>query len=316
MNELSKQSEHLRVSELVVNWHLTEACNYQCKYCYASWIKPAEFSAIWRNKNKTDQLLKSLREHFDSTNDANPLTKDLHWSDLRLSLAGGEPMLLGDRFKDIVETASELGFKISLITNGSFLNSETLEWLAPKLCILGISVDTTQSNSNKLIGRVDSKGNTLSEGFLANIVRVARQHNPNIQIKVNTVVNRSNFNEDLKELVNLLKPERWKILRALPATNHNLTISDAQFQNFIEINQRADTQVYIEDNLDMKDSYLMIDPHGRFYQNSLVQRGVTEYLYSDPILENGIASAFNQVEFSSAAFCSRYVPANIQGAAA
>lgn len=22
------------VEELVINWHLTEACNYRCQYCY------------------------------------------------------------------------------------------------------------------------------------------------------------------------------------------------------------------------------------------------------------------------------------------
>ena len=23
--------------ELVVNWHITEACNYKCSYCFAKW---------------------------------------------------------------------------------------------------------------------------------------------------------------------------------------------------------------------------------------------------------------------------------------
>lgn len=25
------------LSELVINWHITEACNYRCRYCYAHW---------------------------------------------------------------------------------------------------------------------------------------------------------------------------------------------------------------------------------------------------------------------------------------
>ena len=25
--------------QLVINWHLTEACNYSCQYCYAAWNK-------------------------------------------------------------------------------------------------------------------------------------------------------------------------------------------------------------------------------------------------------------------------------------
>ena len=26
-----------RVRELVINWHITEACNFSCRYCYAKW---------------------------------------------------------------------------------------------------------------------------------------------------------------------------------------------------------------------------------------------------------------------------------------
>ena len=25
--------------DLVINWHITEACNYQCFYCFAKWQK-------------------------------------------------------------------------------------------------------------------------------------------------------------------------------------------------------------------------------------------------------------------------------------
>lgn len=25
------------MDELVVNWHITEACNYNCRYCFAKW---------------------------------------------------------------------------------------------------------------------------------------------------------------------------------------------------------------------------------------------------------------------------------------
>ena len=25
------------LEELTLNWHITEACNYRCRYCYAKW---------------------------------------------------------------------------------------------------------------------------------------------------------------------------------------------------------------------------------------------------------------------------------------
>ena len=31
-------------SELVLNFHMTEACNYRCGFCYATW----EGHAVWR----------------------------------------------------------------------------------------------------------------------------------------------------------------------------------------------------------------------------------------------------------------------------
>ncbi|EGR3240148.1 radical SAM protein, partial [Vibrio parahaemolyticus] len=26
-----------KANELVINWHMTEVCNYSCKYCFAKW---------------------------------------------------------------------------------------------------------------------------------------------------------------------------------------------------------------------------------------------------------------------------------------
>lgn len=53
----------------------------------------------------------------------------------------------------------------------------------------------------------------------------------------------------------------------------------------------------------MVQSYLMIDPHGRFYQNRLGGKG---YDYSSPILEVGAAQAFTQIPFDLDRFLDRY----------
>jgi len=59
-----------------------------------------------------------------------------------------------------------------------------------------------------------------------------------------------------------------------------------------------------EDNTDMVESYLMIDPHGRFFQNA---HGQSDYRYSRPIPDVGVAGAFASVGVIPAKFCARYL---------
>lgn len=53
----------------------------------------------------------------------------------------------------------------------------------------------------------------------------------------------------------------------------------------------------------MLESYVMIDPNGRFFQNAL---GQSSYRYSRPILDIGVEHAFASVGMEPAKFCARY----------
>jgi radical S-adenosyl methionine domain-containing protein 2 len=53
----------------------------------------------------------------------------------------------------------------------------------------------------------------------------------------------------------------------------------------------------------MIESYIMIDPHGRFFQNSLNGSG---YRYSEEILAVGAEAAFRQISWQADRFQSRY----------
>ncbi len=55
-----------------------------------------------------------------------------------------------------------------------------------------------------------------------------------------------------------------------------------------------------ENNNTMINSYLMIDPQGRFYQN----RG-NLYKFSKKILKVGVLNALNEIEFNFARFIER-----------
>lgn len=296
----------LVVEELVINWHLTEACNYRCQYCYSAWTKPNSKVELHRDPEGVVRLLNELYEFFKPNNPANPLAKKLEWKHLRLSIAGGEPTLLKERLGFVIATARQIGFRVSLITNASLLDQSSITELAPQLSCLGISLDSRSAVSNSLIGRVGRSGVWKSASEIGSLMKLARAANPSISIKLNTVVNAINAGEDMASVVNLIAPERWKVLRVLPVLSPALSVTDEQFRGFVARHASLSSVVSVEDNQDMVRSYIMVDPLGRFFQNAL---GQADYSYSRPIQQVGAEAAFAEIGFSPAKFAQRYKPA-------
>jgi radical S-adenosyl methionine domain-containing protein 2 len=290
-------------SEIVINWHITETCNYKCKYCYAKWGINKKKEELIHNTNQSVQLLEQIYQFFVPSNINNPLQQTMHWNTIRLNLAGGEPLLYHERASQIISYAKKLGFSVSTITNGSYLTEELVTQLAPQLSMLGLSIDSSLNMTNQKIGRANKHGAIIPTTELVRLIQLAQTLNPELDLKVNTVVNAMNWQEDLTPLIQLLTPKKWKVLKMLPTLTEDLSVSDAQFQAFVHRHQTKVSVMCAEDNTDMSESYIMIDPLGRFYQNSTEHKG---YNYSSPIMDVGIAEAFSQVMFSSPKFCSRY----------
>lgn len=279
-------------ADMVINWHVTEACNYRCAYCYAHWDRP-EGNEIIRNPRATEDLLRSI--HQGLAQDANRV---------RLNFAGGEPLLFTKQVFNAMQFAAELGFEVSLITNGSRLTPSTLSEMAPLLKVLGISLDAGTDRANLAIGRADSRGKTSPVSSLPETIALARSLNPSLIIKINTVVNAVNWGMDLSGLLERLAPQQWKVLRMLPSTTRNLEVTKEQFAFFVQQHARFRSVMRVEDNDAMVDSYVMIDPHGRFFQNGQQQMG---YTYSPPILDAGAAEALQTITWSAEKFNARYV---------
>lgn len=293
------------LTQLVLNWHLTEACNYGCQYCYAAWAPSSCRRELVRDPDQTAMLLSKLYQFFRPGNCLNPLSDHLEWSSVRLNLAGGEPLLHAGKLPSIVSQAHSLGFEVSLISNGSLLNETLLNQLAPQLSWLGISIDSVNPATNRAIGRTDSRSEILdTDGLTINLI-AARQSNSGLRIKLNTVVNQLNHGEYLGTLLQRLAPDKWKVLRMLPVVNEKLAVSDEEFAAFVDRHRAFDHIICAEDNQDMRESYLMIDPHGRFFQNSPLIAG-QGYVYSLPIIEVGVEAAFAQMVFDHGRFSARY----------
>ncbi|MEQ6886474.1 viperin family antiviral radical SAM protein [Salicola sp. Rm-C-2C1-2] len=297
------QSNAHNQNQLVINWHLTEACNFSCRYCYAHWERHESVKDLIRQDYQIRQLLLELREFFNPSNSRNPLAWELSWFSTRLNIAGGEPLLFPSVVEETVRFARRVGFRASLITNGSLLTEQIARRIGSGLEVLGISIDSAQPLSNRLIGRVDSQGEFLDLERLRKAVVAIRERNPAIKIKLNTVVNQVNWEDDFSDLISLIQPDKWKILRVLPVTDRSMTVTSEQFAYFVDRHRKYRSISVVEDNQDMVESYLMLDPQGRFFQNSPCSAG---YEYSQPVLEVGAEKAFKQISFNASRFCSRY----------
>ena len=295
-------SRDAHASELVINWHLTEACNYACRYCYSKWHADGTGKELVRDADASAALLAEIYRQFAPTT-SNHARLGMKWRSVRLSLAGGEPLLYEREIVLIAALAKEIGFDVSVISNGSRLTRALIAELAPQLSVLGLSLDSALPAINREIGRADRHSRVLPLDELAAIIQRGRTLNPDLLLKINTVVNALNFTEDMAPLIRQLAPDKWKVLRMLPTVTTDLAIAEHEFAQFVDRHAALGNLISVEDNGDMVESYIMIDPRGRFFQNSLAGKG---YRYSDPILDVGADAAFRQISWLADKFQARY----------
>lgn len=293
--------------ELVVNWHILETCNFNCGYCFAHWRKEVGRSTIWGIPEYWQKMLKEL-QHLP------PLVHG-EWDSIRLNLAGGEPMLLYRRgvLGNIMKFALDLGFELSIISNGFLMDEAFVRTWGPQLQIIGISIDSVKTEINAEIGRCTKSGRQTPPEQVAGIFSLARRVNPLIQCKINTVVNARNWQENFHPTIEKIAPDRWKVFRMLPVADSpeisskqaSFKVTDDQFSNFCERHRNLKYMITSEDNDIMTGSYLMADPLGRLYQS---ESAVVDYryVYSDPVHQIGIEKAFKQIEFDNRKFIQRY----------
>jgi len=278
------------VESIVINWHLIEKCNYQCKYCYAKYEKTANSnSELHRDKTKSVSMLNSVYSFF----------KEKYGKPVRLNFAGGEPFL-SKNLIFLIKTAKEIGYQVSFISNGSLLSEQVAHDIKAYVDMAGFSIDSSASIIDLLIGRSTNGDKVLDKKKLISSINILRDSGS--VIKINTVVNEYNKNDDLNKLMEDLRPDKWKILQELSLSGQALN-NDAAFYAFIKRHHKYESIIYAENNEQMTHSYLMIDPYGRFYQNNLSQRG---YNYSPSILELGAERAFYAIDFDLSKFEKRY----------
>ena len=275
------------MNEITINWHIVEKCNYSCTYCFAKY-KNSQFQEVEKSKGHIDLLLQKVYDYFTNKYDS-----------VRLNIAGGEPTL-SSNLEYIIQKANEIGFSVSIITNGSKLTSNFIEENAPLISMFAISIDSLQDNTNVKIGRT-TKLNVLNSSELFSKIQQVRKANPDVKIKINTVVNKHNFDENMGSFMTSVKPDKWKVFQALSVGTDEEFCSSSEYGTFLERHENNMVKITKESNDDMKESYIMIDPYGRFYQNS-----GRSYEYSESLLVSSVVNAFASIQFDRKKYDARY----------
>jgi radical S-adenosyl methionine domain-containing protein 2 len=261
-----------------VNFHLYKPCNEHCVFCFATF------------RDVEGQL---------PLDDVRRVVGELRNAGVgKINFAGGEPTLYRG-IGAVIEHAKTLGLTTSIVTNGARL-VRLLEGHAGALDWVGLSADSSVESVQHGLGRGrgDHVARTIAHADLA--------RRAGVRVKLNTVVTAATWREDMSAFVGRVAPERWKVFQVLPMRGQNdgrvepLLITSEQFATFVGRHQplaASGMAPIVEDNDAMRGSYAMIDPLGRFFGNA-----TGEHVYSEPILEVGVAAALSQVGFSKEKF--------------
>ncbi len=289
-NTIMKKQESL-VFESVpsVNFHLWQPCNMRCHFCFATF-----------HDVKKDLLPKGHLPRHEAIRVVEALC---HYGFQKITFVGGEPTLC-PWLIDLIQIARAKGLTTMLVTNGSRLNDEYLRKLRPVLDWLCLSIDSLDPDINILSGRVQNGGFVFDEETYTQLILKIRAHG--FRFKINSVVHRLNCNENISVFINRVRPERWKVFRALPVDGQNngirneLLISSDEFGKYVDEHRKNGCNPIAEDNEVMQGSYAMVDPAGRFFDSS---NGF--HVYSKPILEVGVKNAYLEVSISKDRFHQR-----------
>jgi len=175
---------------------------------------------------------------------------------------------------------------------GSVTREQELEKLVKELARQNRELNRRLQSAEEELARI-------KKHEIKKYISLFREYNPNIFIKINTVVNKYNFKEKFHTFITETKPDKWKVLQALSINTDKIFCTEQQFNIFVENHKNLSFRT--ENEEDMKESYIMLDPYGRFYQNT-----DNKYSYSKSILDISPEKAFQQIKFDINKFHKRY----------
>lgn len=276
-----------------VNYHLLWPCNMRCGFCFATFQDVRHEMGLSKGHLPEGDCLLLIDRLADAGFE-------------KLNFAGGEPMLCSF-LPNLIRRAKARGMVTSIVTNGAKLTDAWLAEMRDSLDWIGLSIDTADPGKLVRLGRA-IRGRTPMTG--AEYLHISREiKRQGIRLKINTVVTSVTWQEDFTAFIRAAQPERWKIFQALPIQGQNdahidaFVVTPEQFEAYVQRHRCVEDdgiQVVPETNELMRGSYAMIDPAGRFFDDS---KG--SHTYSDPILAVGIEAALKDISVDAARFLER-----------
>ena len=281
-----------RIDCVSINFHFTRRCNKTCKFCFHT-----EKSSHVATEEEMKRGLRLLKEAGMR----------------KINFAGGEPFLYPKKLGWLCQYCKEVLAleSVSIITNGTKVTMQWLDKYGQFVDVMGVSCDSFDEKTNELIGR--GNGENVQQLFL--IRDWCRELK--IKFKLNTVVCKLNWQEDMVATIQQLQPFRWKCFQVLFVEDENdasmadtaldnrkrdareLLITTEQWQSFCDKHKHLDAFVP-ESNDDMASSYLILDEYMCF-----LDKGKGKEKQSESILAVGVARALETVHFDKAAFLRR-----------
>lgn len=263
----------------------------RCKFCFAT-FQDVKHSILPKGHLPKEQAIEIVLQLADIGFE-------------KITFAGGEPTLC-PWLPELIRTAKNAGMTTMIVTNGSKLTDEFLLANKSHLDWIAVSIDSIIPETNIEIGRAIIGKTPLTVSYYKHLMNRIKDFG--YGLKINTVVTNKNYTENLSEIIQYAEPKRWKIFQALPIQGQNdnkidsLQVTTEQFYHFIDTHKKMEaiTNIIPETNNDMKGSYAMVDPAGRFYDNAMGKHN-----YSKPILEVGARIAIQQVNYDFNKFIER-----------
>jgi AdoMet-dependent heme synthase len=186
--------------DFFVQWHLTERCNLRCRHCYQEGKASREMTF-----SEIKPVIEEIADMIRSWSDAYELSFSRSFN-----VTGGEPFLRPDLF-EILETMSDKGFDLYLLTNGILIDREK----ARRLSQLGVKgVQVSLEGPEKVHESIRGKGS-----FSASLRGIDHLLSAGLQVTVNMTLSEINAPslEEMAALAGSLKVGRLGFSRLVPS---------------------------------------------------------------------------------------------------
>lgn len=194
-----------------VHWEVTPECNHNCIHCYNYWRKDEEKAASMRTVF-TEEHYMAIAKKF--------VEQKAH----TVVVTGGEPLLVFNKIKSVIDFLKANGINISINTNAALINDEIIAFVRKHDISLFISFPCHDAETCDFI--TDSKGSL--NRILKSLDKLVASE---VRFTLNIVASKANI-EYLSDTVQFLK-DKYNIKKVYITRVGKPVNSDSSFDKYL-----------------------------------------------------------------------------------